>query len=227
VENIKLIKIGSLQLSHVKLKPSQIHKLRGYIGNLFKEHELIHNHNTETGKVIYRYPLIQFKLINNTPVIIAITETAIDVFTEIFLKLEKINIEGTILPVYEKDLKLESSEFGFMKNIIKYEFKSPWLALNQKNYRNYISVKTRKDKEDILKKAFIGNILSMSKYLDYWLEKNQKIEAELNVKPNTIRLKGENLIGFTGLFKTNFLIPDYVGIGKSISRGFGTVKRVK
>ena len=31
---------------------------------------------------------------------------------------------------------------------------------------------------------------------------------------------------FIGAFSVNFEIPDYWGIGKSVSRGFGTVKRV-
>lgn len=221
------LKMGFLWLNNVDLKYAQIHKLRGYIGNLFKGHDLIHNHNIETGKVIYRYPLIQFKLINNVPVIIAITDAAIKTFTEIFLKLEEVNIEGTIIPVYEKNLKIEEKEFGFSEGKTMYEFISPWIALNQKNYNNYKKAETREDKENILIKALIGNILSMSKNLDYWLDKEQKIEVELHVKPNTIRLKGENLIGFTGLFKTNFLIPDYMGIGKSISRGFGSIKRVE
>jgi hypothetical protein len=34
------------------------------------------------------------------------------------------------------------------------------------------------------------------------------------------------MIGFLGNFSVNFEIPDYWGIGKSVSRGFGTVKRV-
>jgi hypothetical protein len=32
--------------------------------------------------------------------------------------------------------------------------------------------------------------------------------------------------GFLGTFSVNFSTPDYWGIGKSVSRGFGTVKRV-
>jgi hypothetical protein len=35
------------------------------------------------------------------------------------------------------------------------------------------------------------------------------------------------MIGFLGNFSVNFEIPDYWGIGKSVSRGFGTIKRVK
>jgi hypothetical protein len=40
-------------------------------------------------------------------------------------------------------------------------------------------------------------------------------------------IKGTPFIGFLGLFMVNFTIPDYLGLGKSVSRGFGTVKRVE
>jgi hypothetical protein len=33
------------------------------------------------------------------------------------------------------------------------------------------------------------------------------------------------MLGFLGTFSVNFEIPDYWGIGKSVSRGFGTVVR--
>ena len=33
-------------------------------------------------------------------------------------------------------------------------------------------------------------------------------------------------LGFLGTFSVNFDIPDYWGIGKSVSRGFGTIERV-
>jgi hypothetical protein len=35
------------------------------------------------------------------------------------------------------------------------------------------------------------------------------------------------MLGFLGTFSVNFEILDYWGIGKSVSRGFGTIKRVK
>jgi len=31
------------------------------------------------------------------------------------------------------------------------------------------------------------------------------------------------MIGFLGKFQVNFNIPDYLGLGKSVSRGFGTI----
>jgi len=218
------MKKSTLLLNDVYLKPSQIHKFRGFVGNTFRDHNLIHNHD-EKGNPIYRYPLIQFKLIDRTPAIVAITDRAVNIFSEIFMKLDKIIIEGTVIPVFEKNLKLEEVEFGYSDDIFMYEFASLWIGLNQKNYQRY-ETSIFSEKNEILKKTLIGNILSMAKYLDCWLGKNQKINIELQVREKLVNLKGKTMIGFSGIFKTNFIIPDGLGIGKSVSRGFGTVRRV-
>ena len=39
-------------------------------------------------------------------------------------------------------------------------------------------------------------------------------------------LKGVPMLGFVGTFRVNFAIPEHAGIGKSVSRGFGTVERI-
>jgi hypothetical protein len=106
------MKKATLYLNNINLRISQIHKLRGFIGNLFEHYDVIHNHDLNTGKPIYRYPLIQFKLINKTPAIVAITKQAVAIFMEIFMKLEKIVIEDVTIPLFEKDLKVEKVEFG-------------------------------------------------------------------------------------------------------------------
>ncbi|MCP4346275.1 MAG: CRISPR-associated endonuclease Cas6 [Desulfobacterales bacterium] len=100
------------------------------------------------------------------------------------------------------------------------------MGLNQKNYVKYCKAKDEDERDHMLKKALIGNTLSMSKYLDCWLAKDQKIKAEVQVKEREVNLKGKSLIGFKGIFKCNFVIPDYLGLGKSVSRGFGTVKQI-
>jgi len=218
------MKKSTLLLNNIYLKPSQIHKFRGFVGNAFKDHDLIHNHD-EKGKPIYRYPLIQFKLIDKTPAIIAITDHAVSIFAEIFMKLDKIIIEGTLIPVFEKDLKVEEVEFGYSDDIFMYEFVSPWIGLNQKNFAKYNNAASG-ERNRILERAMTGNILSMSKHLDYWLSEDQKIKTVHKLKEIKVNLKGKSMTGFNGIFKTNFLIPDYLGIGKSVSRGFGAMRRI-
>ena len=59
---------------------------------------------------------------------------------------------------------------------------------------------------------------------------NGAVEVRLNEKQQTIMLtkkKSTPMLGFLGTFSVNFEIPDYWGIGKSVSRGFGTVKRCR
>jgi len=215
---------STLLLNNINLRPPQIHKFRGFVGNAFKDHDLIHNHD-EKGNPIYRYPLIQFKLVDKKPAIIAITDRAVSIFAEIFMKLDKIIIEGTLIPVFEKDLKAEEVEFGYSDEIFMYEFVSPWIGLNQKNFKRYNNAGSD-EKNQILTKVMTGNILSMSKYLDCWLSKDQKIKIDIKLKGIKINLKGKSMTAFNGIFKTNFLIPDYLGIGKAVSRGFGTVRRM-
>jgi hypothetical protein len=40
------------------------------------------------------------------------------------------------------------------------------------------------------------------------------------------RIHDENVMVFLGTFATNLRIPDYLGIGQSISQGFGTIRSV-
>ncbi len=218
------MKKSTLLLNHIRLNPSQIHKFRGFVGNLFRDDDLIHNHDVETGKVIYRYPLIQFKLIDRTPAIIAVTDEAVKSFASLFMILDRIKIDDIEIPVYEKDLKIEDAEFGYTNEIFMYKFLSPWIGLNQNNYQIYMKTADKADRDYMLKRALIGNLLSMSKSLNYWIDK--EITADVRVREEMVNLKGKSMIGFTGVFKTNFMIPDYLGLGKSVSRGFGTVKQI-
>jgi len=48
--------------------------LRGFFATSFNEHALLHQHVTD--KLIYRYPLIQYKMLGDGPLILGINEGA-------------------------------------------------------------------------------------------------------------------------------------------------------
>ena len=78
----------------------------------------------------------------------------------------------------------------------------------------------------MLERILVGNIISMSKGLGYTVP--GQIEANIfDLRKIHTKLKGTHMLAFLGTFSVNFEIPDYWGIGKSVSRGFGTVKRLK
>jgi len=115
-------------------------------------------------------------------------------------------------------------DFGLTEKFYTYQFATPWFALSQKNYRGYYMTGTKVERNERLSRTLIGNLLSMSKTLDYNVP--DRIKATVNYRIKKGRLKSTNIMTFTGTFITNVLIPDYFGIGRSVSRGFGTVKRV-
>lgn len=53
--------------------------------------------------------------------------------------------------------------------------------------------------------------------------------SKLDVYPvrAPVRLKGVGMMGFKGAFAVNFELPDYIDLGKSVSRGFGTIQKVR
>jgi len=71
----------------------------------------------------------------------------------------------------------------------------------------------------------IGNILSVCKSFDIWIEEKIKINIEKfkTVKVNSLHF--ENLMGFYVDFKTNFKLFDLLSLGKQVSKGFGVVKK--
>ena len=217
------VNIFKIQYMDINIKKSEARLFRGYFGNKFKDIDQMHNHIDEK-QVIYRYPLIQYKVIDRNPFLLGI-ESGADILKDrqIFLEDEMI-IGNKKLISNEQKIESEKYLFGESDNIIKYKFVTPWMCLNQSNISKYNKLDDI-EKEDFLKRMLIGNILSLSKGLKYTVEK--EIKVRLNVKEEVLHFKGNKMAGFIGEFYVNFEIPDYMALGKGISRGFGTIQKVK
>lgn len=198
-----------------------IPKLRGYIANKYPHYVELHNH-TEKDGFRYGYPMFQYKVINSTPVLIAINEVS-QLLMKISFDLNEININDKKINITEKGYILKKEKFGVSKEIVQYRFISPWMALNQNNYNKYMSLNLN-EKNNLLKKILIGNILSMSKSFSYSVE--EELKNAIDLQTCMVNFKNQAMLSFKGTFSTNFYIPDYLGLGKSVSRGFGTIKRV-
>ncbi|MAN25796.1 MAG: DNA repair protein, partial [Mesonia sp.] len=64
------LQICRIKFPEIKLQTRDAHKLRGYFGNLFKQQSpILHNHY-EDGRFRYKYPSVQYKIINKVPTLI-------------------------------------------------------------------------------------------------------------------------------------------------------------
>ncbi|MCU0286675.1 MAG: DNA repair protein [Acidobacteria bacterium] len=219
---ISLIKIGMMNFPDIKIKPSLLHKVRGYFARQFAQYDLLHNHQANSDKVIYRYPAIQFKIHDHLAIHAYKTE-GISILKELFLDSENIIIEDRVLVINSKEIEVKEVEFGENNENYVYEFVTPWIGLNQENYKDFMSLQTNVQRNEKLHAILVNNIISFCKFAGYTVENRLVIKS--NLKPVDVNLKGTTQIGFTGQFMVNFLLPDLLGLGKSSSRGYGNIMR--
>jgi len=147
-------------------------------------------------------------------------EDGVEVLRAISGDIQELVLGKTIYQIEEKQTIERRQDFRVVDELKQYYFATPWLALNEKNYETYLQ-SSPKDKVMLLHQILVGNLLSISKSLAYVVL--DRIQVRTNVKPIKTRSKGIPLVGFTGEFRTNFIIPEFLGLGRSVSRGFGVV----
>jgi len=192
------------------------------VSGLYPNEILLHQH-LEDGAVKYNYPFVQYKYVSGKCLIIGIDEGA-KVINNLNLIGEKVAFFRQEFGILKKDVSFQESPYGTTSTMTFYTFLTSWIALNEKNYEKYQRLGRWAKRKELLEKILIGNIISMSKSLGYTVPApiNANIDKFKEIKTS---LKGTPMLGFIGTFSVNFEIPDYRGIGKSVSREFGTAVR--
>ena len=196
-------------------------KLRGFFACKFNSYLLLHNH-LGNNKFLYQYPRIQYKTVNHAKMILGLVE-GVDVLQSIYNQYDQIVLDGHAYQIFGKEISLKMEDFGIASENIKYKFLTPWFALNEENYQRYKNYNYA-ERTDQLKSILIRNIMAIAKTFQYFVD--SKIIVNTNLKETSIKFKGKDVIGFLGTFRANFNLPNYIGLGKSVSRGFGTIKKI-
>ena len=219
-----------LELTEYRLKferplsPGQATHLRGFFGSAFAEEEMLHHHRPD-GSLIYAYPRVQFKVIDRGAHLIGLAEGG-EVVERLWREVEAARIGNEMLPVLEATLMRRRESLGECGAPVEYRFVNPWLGLNSENYSRYESASTDGEKQAVLERVLVGNCLSLAKGFGVWVTGRLAADAR-RLRPRTCRFKEQAMVGFEGPFRVNFQLPNGIGIGKSVSRGFGTVVATK
>lgn len=209
-----------IRFPEIRLATRDAHKLRGYFGDLFKERSpLLHNH-FEDGSLRYKYPLVQYKVVNEVPMLVGLNEGA-GLLTELFLKISEIRINGNVYPLMQKNLDHCQASAGLDTGLHTYRFVNLWMALNQENHGVYRKMEKQEEKQTLLNTVLRNNILSFFKGVNIWLDSPVMVKGTFTEYET--QFKGKHMAAFAGEFVCNAILPELIGIGKSVSRGFGTV----
>ena len=183
---------------------------------------LFHNH-TEDG-VRYSYPLIQYKRIQGKAAIVCIGEGT-EAIGEFFSSCNyNVHIGKREIALEVESVKADRCLVQLWDTLFTYRIRK-WLPLNQENYEKYVAMDSIADKYAMLERLLTGNILSLAKGVGIHFEKQVECKITAVDEPRILTYKGVKMMAFDAEFKTNVSIPDFVGLGKGVSLGFGTVMK--
>jgi hypothetical protein len=219
------ITITTITFPEIRLPQRAAAQLRGFFGDYFRAHSvLLHNHY-EDGRTLYRMPLVQYKVINGVPTLLGLQEGA-QLLAELFFQIKTLRIEDREYSVMERDISLQKMEVGVVENLCNYRFVSPWMALNQRNYAAYRAA-DETERMAMLNRILRSHILSFYRGVGYEVPREQRILTTL--RPHREGLTGfkDNLMtAISGEFTANVLLPNNIGLGKSVARGYGTISKI-
>ena len=183
---------------------------------------LFHNHEEDGFR--YGYPLIQYKRIGSKAAIICIGDGTAAI-GEFFSNCDfDINIGERPLHLEVSQVKAEQVPVQVGEDLSPYTLRK-WLPLNQENYQEYKRLEGLSEQCAFLERILTGNILSFASGLDIHFDREVKVRITALENIRTYSYKGVKMQGFDVQFKSNVSLPDYIGLGKSVSVGFGMVKR--
>ncbi|MDP3563964.1 MAG: CRISPR-associated endonuclease Cas6 [Methanoregula sp.] len=216
-----LLKIVTLTLEPVDPIQFSLPGLRSLLAGKLGEYTEINKSNANG--FIHRYPVIQCKQVKNRLMVIGICQGAA-VLEELSHDTNEIVAGKNSCTILERDAGTRQEAFGISGTMHTYEFLTPYLALNQQNAKKFYELKGKPERDAFMHKILAGSLATLAKSLDY--KPPVPITCQEKIKFRIDWIERESVIVFLGKFQTNCRIPDYFGIGQSVSQGFGTVKSI-
>ena len=168
----------------------------------------------------YLYPRVQVKILNEQIYIVGIKE-GINPVVSLIDNFNSFNFGNITINIEKYDIEKNKDQFNTTEKLLRYKFITPWIALNKSTGGKYRFL-TDQEKPLFLNQLLGKNLLFIAKELG--IDIKNKIFTKVSINNLIPEKIDENGWGaFTGEFKTNFLIPSYIGLGNGITRGFGTL----
>lgn len=206
-----------------RIESHEIPAFRGAIvDKVGRENTLFHNHLSGNA-YLYKYPLIQYKTIAGKPAIVCI-EHGVDEIHKFFenrdwslriserlhdMRISRLNMNQFVMQVWDKRWQYSITN---------------WVALNQENYKKYAAIETLTGQIEFLERTLTANIISLAKGIEWDVDKTIQLHINQIKHTRLVNLKGNKVTAFTLDFTTNVFLPNHIGLGKSVSLGYGVVR---
>jgi hypothetical protein len=195
--------------------------LRSFLNKRLAEYSALHMDDAD--RFLHRYPVLQCKQLKTELIVTGISQGA-GCLCQLTTDATMLGNGESACRITSRDPVIRSEPCGITDSFIPYEFLTPWIALNQQNAKKFYDLNGKPERDAFLQKLLTAQLLTLAKSLDCGI--TAPISCEAKVRFRRDRIGNENLMVFLGKFRTNLRIPDYLGLGRSVSQGYGTIKRI-
>lgn len=214
-------------LLYSEISEREVQMFRGAVlGVIGTDDNALCSGHEQDGACRQRYPLIQYKSLGGRAAIVCIGQgiDAILPFLESnseTLRLGHREVQAGVLEVSQSDTVVQLTATP-----VSYRLHA-WLAFNPENDRRYEQARGLRQRAEILEAVLCGNILSMLKGLDCYIDGKLEVCITDVKERRPDYVKGFPMRSFDAAFTANILLPQYLGLGKSASKGHGIVTRIQ
>ena len=168
----------------------------------------------------FLYPRVQVKILNEQIYIVGVNE-GVEPVLSLAQKFDVLDFGNITFQVMDVDVEEIMDRFKPADRLIRYRFITPWVALNQTTGSRYRFLNNT-ERVTYLNRLLGQNIVFLAREMGIDIE--DKIYTKLALTSLFPKPVDENNWGaFYGEFRTNFIRPNYIGVGNGITRGYGTI----
>lgn len=213
-------------LMETEISSAEIPYLRGAMIRLSGDDPFFHNHNADGFN--YVYPLVQYRRINRSAAVIGINQGG-DTLLHLLGKGEDffLQLGNRTAAVKAVTLRTEKVQVTCKSDTTHIYTIDSWLPLNSENYQSYQQLDNLMDRINMLEKILVGNILSFAKGVGIFFDSPVLCRILDLESTGLIKYKEVELMSFSVKFRSNVRLPEYIGLGKSVSMNHGVISYIK
>lgn len=176
----------------------------------------------------FAYPMAQFKMRRNggryQPLLLCLgakVGQALEVFRNSLHMQVLVNGRLYSLAIAEAKVysfEWQAGEQPYAYNLFKYQ------ALNSDNYRIYRRLKEEEEKKEFLGKLLVKHLLAFARAVGWELDFQLEVQNLHLMNEKPVSCGPISYHCFDLSFRCPLLLPEYIGLGNAVAKGFGVVR---
>ncbi|MEL6627179.1 MAG: CRISPR-associated endonuclease Cas6 [Bacteroidota bacterium] len=171
-------------------------------------------------RYVYRYPLIQYRIVDGRASIFGIGDGVVTLKKWLFALPEKISVRGREYDLVIHTLRERRQELKMSHQMMRYRLMD-YIGLNQENYRRWAQETVYTERVKLLEKCLTGHLLGFASAWEYRLPERLEVSIQLIKRTKHVRAYKTEHLAFNLIYQTNLELPEWIGLGRGIARGYG------